>query len=174
MHPEFITIPLINSDEVTLVDVEDAEVVAPYRWRVNATGYVVTTRRVSRDGLGPNSIYLHRLIMGEPRGLEVDHISRDRLDNRRRNLRPATRGQNASNTPANRTSVSGYRGVVWHGRGAKKWTARVQAEGRVYYLGYFNTAEEAARARDQKAQELHGDFVYLNFPTVVSSSPGQA
>lgn len=87
----------------------------------------------------------------------ADHISRDRLDNRRSNLRWATKKQNGANMQP-RPNSSGYRGVSRRGT-RKKFQAII-----TLHLGTFDTAEEAARAYDAKAREIWGEFATLNFP----------
>jgi hypothetical protein len=98
---------------------------------------------------------MHRLIMGlEDRKLVVDHIDGDTLNNRRSNLRIATRQQNGWNR----------RGVERHNlRGAYlnksgRWEAHIKADGRLLYLGSFDTEQEAHAAYLAKAAELHGDW----------------
>ena len=93
---------------------------------------------------------------------ELDHINRDRQDNRLQNLRLASKTENGHNrTPR---GSSKYAGVSWYDP-LQKWKAGVSKNGNFYYLGYFENEEEAARARDKKARELYGDRATLNFPT---------
>lgn len=60
-------------------------------------------------------------------------------------------------------STSGFRGVSWH-KGRKKWIARIGANNIRKHLGCFDTPEEAGRAYDKGAKELHGKRARLNFP----------
>lgn len=143
MHDaEYIAIPLRDRrGEViahALVDLEDAAQ-AEHRW-YSDQGYA-TRRRPRNEG----RFYLHREILGlaqdDPR--HGDHINRDRLDNRRANLRIATMAQNRQNRGANQGSTSKWRGVSWckfHG----KWKAHVNLNGRPRHLGYFTDEEQAA------------------------------
>ncbi len=110
---------------------------------------VVTTRQ------------MHRQIIDADPALDVDHRNRDGLDNRRANLREATRSQNLCNKEQDR-GVSGFVGVGLHCGGL--WYARVQKDRRVYSGGYHRDPVAAARARDALAIKLHGVFVRLNFP----------
>ena len=92
---------------------------------------------------------------------ELDHINRDRQDNRISNLRLATKALNGHNrTPR---GSSRYSGVSWYAP-QEKWKASVAKDGVFYYLGYFESEEEAARTRDKKAVELYGAAATLNFP----------
>lgn len=105
---------------------------------------------------------LHRLIMDCPKGLEVDHINHDNLDNRKNNLRIVTRKQNRYNTRRQVGSVSKFKGV-WYYKGRNKpWVASVNKDKKKYSLGYFYTQEEAAIAYNKKALELFGEYACLN------------
>lgn len=97
---------------------------------------------------------LHRLLMGNPAGKDVDHINGDILDNRKDNLRAVSRSINNMNSPAIHSS-SGYRGVIFH-RASGRWTARLKHNGRVLSLGYHKTPEEANRIRLLKEMEVFG------------------
>lgn len=88
---------------------------------------------------------------------ELDHINRNRLDNRIANLRPATRAQNQQNQRRPKLSASGFRGVERH---HSKWHARITANGVKHHVGSFATAEEAAAAYWEAARRLHGEFAY--------------
>jgi len=146
-----------------IIDAEDADKVLPYKWRIISGGYAARCRRRA-DGPGPFYIRLHAVILGEPsEGTEPDHISGNRLDNRKQNLRPATRSQNLMNKGMQSNNQSGYRGVHWF-KHASLWTAKIQKNRQVTHLGYFHTPEEAAHAYDGAARELFGEFARLNFP----------
>lgn len=113
---------------------------------------------------------LHRVILarivGRPlkHGEDCDHINRNSLDNRRCNLRVATRSENCSNKAARVDNKIGYKGVHFHTK-TKRWRASITKYGKRVSLGLFTTPEEAARAYDTAARELHGDFAFLNFPS---------
>lgn len=150
-----VEIPLVNGRGIALIDDEDAPAVCRHRWYLVAAGYAMT-------GSGSSAVYMHRLIMAAPPGIEVDHRDRTRkLDNRRSNLRLATGRQNQGNAGLAVTNTSGYRGVSpLNGR----WRAQIRDHGRVRHLGYFDDPAEAARAYDRAAAEVFGAFASLNFP----------
>lgn len=136
-------------DPRILFDEEDAHLVKDKIWLIHSTGYVYTKQN------GEN-IFLHKLILSDLTKL-VDHKNRNRLDNRRDNLRYATRSQNCINRLS--TSKSGYRGVyLVQGR----WVAEIKYEKQRKFLGGFTTKEKAAIAYNVAAIKYHGEFAILN------------
>lgn len=147
---------------VATVDPEDYEWLRGFRWHATTSRgktYAATT-------VNGKSVSMHRMIMNPPPGMQVDHKSKDRLNNRRDNLRLATARQNRHNTGPSRKrkgrpKSSQFVGVTRHG---DKWKVKIKHEGVEHFLGYFDDEIEAALAWDAKAKELRGDFAYLNFP----------
>ena len=146
---------------VALVDDEDYELVSSYNWCIyyNQTAGPYAFGAPKGAGRGAKRILMHTLITGYK---QTDHIDHDGLNNQRHNLRPATHAQNQWNQ-VSQAGRSGYRGVYWIERD-QKWRANVRAHKKNYYLGQYETKEEAARVRDAAARELHGEFAVLNFP----------
>ena len=160
-----IRIPLTGG-RVAIIDDADAHLAA-HRWRAwhpkhacPDRWYAVRTR--SRTD-GDEMVFLHREVLYVPDGMEVDHVDRDGLNCRRDNLRAATHAQNLHNRGRQKNSRSGLKGVHW-ARRERKWVAQIAVNGRRVFLGYHATAEEAARAYDAMAKDLHGEFAHLNFP----------
>jgi hypothetical protein len=150
-----VRIPLGRSGKFALIDDEDGDYVVEAHWQLDGRGYAfVCGPRPRRE-----HIKLHRVLLAPiPAGMEVDHINRDRLDNRRANLRLVTRSQNTQNSLTH--ARSGYRGV--HQKGSH-WRACVNTHRHNQHLGMYNTPEEAARAVDRFNIE-HGSLAPLNFP----------
>ena len=92
---------------------------------------------------------------------DIDHINRDRTDNRLANLRPVTRSQNLQNMSLRSDNASGFKGVYLDKHGMK-WCAEIKAGGRRIKLGRFGTARSAADAYDRAAAEHFGAFACLN------------
>ena len=106
-------------------------------------------------------VHMHKIILGDKEGLEIDHKDGNGLNNRKDNIRWATKAQNQANSAAR----SGrYKGVSPPQHRRKRWKAEIRCKGIRYDLGCFDTEEDAARAYDAKAKELHGEFARLNFP----------
>lgn len=140
-------VPLMHG-KFAIVDDADYATVAHVPWHVGGGGYA--TARI--DG---QLVLMHWLIAGKWR----DHVSRDRLDNRRSNLRLADRSQNNFNKTRRCDNKHGFVGVSYDARRKNKpWSARVTAYGKDYSAGYHATLEDAAAARDALAQQVHGEF----------------
>jgi hypothetical protein len=149
---------------VAIVDEADYDLVmAHQRWKADRHGrtyYAVVNLWSGGECVG--AVRMHRLIL--PGAEMVDHINGDGLDNRRCNLRVATNMQNQWNAGRRADNSSGYKGVSLR-RATGKWYAYIRVNGFQHSLGFHDTAEHAARARDAAALEMHGEFARLNFPT---------
>lgn len=93
----------------------------------------------------------------------VDHENGVRLDNRKSNLRIADATGNSANASIPTTNVSGFKGAhLTSKRGSKKWLANISVGNKSQHIGYFHTAEEAARAYDIAAIAHYGEFAKTN------------
>ena len=176
------------SDEYTIVDDEDYDKVVEalgkrakwYLWK-STTG-----KKYAMSGCRYKSV--HRVVMGNPKGMDIDHIDGDGLDNRKENLRICTRSQNCANKKVRRDSQSGYKGVCEIKKPLRKKYVSKKTGKTTYHecmpkkrfqayisnpktkfpkkrhisLGYFHTAEEAALAYNKAALEMYGEFAVLN------------
>ena len=149
-----------------IVDPEDYDELRQYEWFAMSNRQKFYAVRLVLTG-GPKRstlVSMHRQIINVEDGLVVDHINHEAMDNRRANLRPATRSQNARHRKkcAQPTS-SKYKGPAWE-KGMDKWVARICVDGKSMHLGYFTKEIEAAKAYDEAAKKYHGEFAALNFP----------
>lgn len=154
----------LSQGKFTLVSDEDYERVMQFKWSYD-NGYASRNAYTKLpDGtVRRERIMLHRFIMGTPPGMDCDHRNRNKLDNRRCNLRNATRSQNMANSPAAPgKKYSPYKGVFRFRDG--NWYSEIRVNGKRRYLGQFPTDVDAARAYDRASLAAWGDFAYLNFP----------
>lgn len=157
--------------KVTLVDDADFEYLSRWTWQFNNRGYVNREGKVYlKDGSGlylRKTIILHRDILNAPKGMVVDHIDHNPLNNQRSNLRLCTPKQNLRHRQKMRTRLgqSQFIGVVYSDRKKrrKRWMPVVITGGKRFTFGYFATERQAAIARDMWALDLHGEFVATNF-----------
>lgn len=140
----------------TCVDRVDAEKLKCERWRLSSDGYVV---RDVKQGGKTKTVRLHREIMTPSEGRVVDHVNGYRLNNLRRNLRPATVGQNNANSAPRRPDK--YRGVYWVEK-LGKYRVKLTAGGKSIHVGLFENEHEAALAYNEAARHHHGEFARLN------------
>ncbi len=161
-----LAIPLSNRPGIfTLISECDLLLISPYRWRLSTNGYVVATIQGPRNS---RIIYLHRLLLNPPPGLQVDHIWGDKLDNRRESLRLATRAENQRSRHTAAHSSTGFRGVTRTRWGT--FQASLKLNGKTIHLGTHVALETAALVRDAGARRFHGDFAFLNCPDMPTPS----
>lgn len=140
------------------IDTADLPMVQAFNWRSEICRTKIYAVRYKSIGNGERAwLRLHRVILNAPEGMEVDHINGDGLDNRRRNLRLASRSENARNRGATAANTSGFKGVDYF-KPTEKYRAYITVHGKRSYLGYFDTAEEAHAAYAEAARALHGEF----------------
>lgn len=150
------------------IDRADWPLVQPYKWYLRH-GYASTTthrKGCSRTDKNRNiNMPMTFVLLGRtPLGFVVDHIDRNRLNNRRSNLRWVTEIQNRWNTGTRRLAASTYKGVCQDGH---RWCARIQGK----HLGSFDSEREAALAYDKGARFFFGECAFLNFPEEHYSLP---
>lgn len=146
----------LSTGETVLVSPEDHRFLTQFNWyrsKSPRSTYAVTS-------VGGKTVYMHRLIMAAPQGLEVDHVNNDGLDNRRENLRLCTSAENKANMRIRCDNKSGNKGVNFD-KQTGKWRARIKFNNKEYSLGRHTTKEAAIKARE-KAQILHGEFARLH------------
>jgi hypothetical protein len=160
----FRRIPLTQG-KYAIVDPEDFERLNKHKWHAVKSGSTFYAIRCVGPAKRTTYIRMHREILHPPDHLVVDHINHNGLDNRKANIRPATRAQNNFNRliAKGKNSSSKYKGVSWK-KDRKKWRARIHVNGRYKFLGYFKEEKQAAKAYDEAAKKYHGEFASLNFP----------
>jgi hypothetical protein len=130
------------------VDDADFEWLSQWKWHYATTGYAQRNLQAKPKH---KMISMHTLIMETPKGREVDHINRDKLDNRRVNLRIVTRSINSHNKPAQSNNTTGHKGVYWAAY-TNRYRVLIKINGTQIHVGYFKNLSDAIRAR--KAIEI--------------------
>jgi hypothetical protein len=160
-------IPLRGGRFVAVVDDDDYEYLSQFRWRALIHG-TDENRRVY--AVRATKIRMHRVIWERwhgdiPPGYEIDHREPGEfcgLDNRRDNLRLATKSQNQANQRKHSNNTSGYRGVWWQ-KQARLWRVEIWVNRTKRHIGYFSDKEQAAHAYDAAAVAAFGEHARLNF-----------
>lgn len=143
-------IPLTRN-QIALVDEEDFEFISKYKWHINTSGYAYNSGKKQ---------LMHCLILGNP-SEEIDHINRNKLDNRKCNLRLVTHQQNMFNRSKQKNNKSGFKGVIFD-KYRGKWMARCGLNGKTYHLGRFEWKKDALEAYNKFVIEHMGEYAYLN------------
>lgn len=133
----------------------DYPLLSLHNWYISTKGYAFTI-------MGNKRIDMHRLVCRVPSGCVTDHINRDKLDNRRENLRPVSAMQNAQNAEY-RMGNSVYIGVRYK-KSKGLFEAYAQLNGKDVYVGRSESEIEAAEMRDAFVYRTRGEFAFLNFP----------
>jgi hypothetical protein len=151
---------------VALVDDADFDEISKQHWFFvppdpktgRYSAYAYTRTKKGRMGM-------HTAVMKPDAGMETDHQNHDGLNNQRYNLRNVTARQNCFNRRKKRGSTSPYKGV--HKRkDTGEYQATITYQGRLRWIGYFDSERHAALAYDMWATLLHGEFALLNFEPV--------
>lgn len=150
---------LSNSEQTAEIDAEDFEKLKNFKWRLtkssrNSTQYIVSDYRVGSKVLKK---LLHREVLGVSGKVQVDHINRNGLDNRRENLRIASGSQNGANRIKTASRTSEFKGVSWDSQ-RQKWRVSCGRE----VVGRYDSETAAAKAYNQAAEKKYGAFAKLN------------
>ncbi len=132
-------------------DIEDYDKIKDYYWYKNDQGYLLAYTR-------NKTIRMHKLFVN---GRYIDHINGNVFDNRKSNLRPATKSQNGMNRGLQINNTVGVTGVYWHKKN-NKWVAYITINRKNIYIGSFSILEDAVKARKEAEEKYFGEFSYDN------------
>lgn len=141
----------LTKGKYSLIDKDDLPKVNHKSWCYHSAGYAC---RRSNDG---KIELLHRVIMNAPKGMYVDHINNEKLDNRKSNLKIVTNSENLSRS----VPKKGIKGVDFH-KQMKMWRARLHYHGKEISIGLFTTKKQALIAYNKAAKQCWGEHAWQN------------
>jgi hypothetical protein len=145
-----------KANKEIIIDDEDYPKVKKYSWRVEKDGYAIARTK----DFGTTRITIHNIILKKknPKN-HIDHINRDKLDNRKKNLRECTHSQNKMNRPMQSNSTSKIKGVFWVEE-RKRWLARLFIRPNLRMQKRFKNKKEAIHQRKIWEKEFFREFNY--------------
>lgn len=147
----------LSKGKSVLVDDGDFEWLSQWSWHYGTHGYACRATYVRGSGRKNQKntyVLMHRLINKTPDGFFTDHINRNRLDNRRSNLRTADKSLNSINRAIQPNNTSGHKGVHWFKR-LGLWQVYINKNRKRVSLGYFKNLRDAVKARKLAEKEYH-------------------
>ena len=136
-----------------LISLSDFDKVASITWTRPKDGYIKKYLEKMVNGKRVRSVILqHRLVMGAKHGELIDHINGDTADNRRENLRIASKSLNALNTQKTKGAIP-YRGVIFNKKN-NKYQAVITIMHKKQHLGFFSSADAASDAYQTRQMEV--------------------
>ena len=152
----------LENNSIALISNSDLEIILQFIWYLSKDGYPVTYSTDDKSIIYKNGLKMHKLLIQDiQKGYVIDHINRNKLDNRRNNLRICTQKQNSYNTSKSINSINNYKGVRQQTN--TLWTAIVTKDKKIYKIKDILTDKEAAIIYDSMAEELFGEFAGKNF-----------
>ena len=145
-----------NTNKQFIFDVDDYEKVSKYHWYEETNGYIRSSGQKKED-----KVLLHRLVMGFPEDIVIDHINHNTFNNKKSNLRIATTSQNAMNRIKSSNNTSGMSGVVWV-KSRNKWKSQIKFNNQLIFLGEYDRFEDAEKRRKQAEEKYFGEYSYDN------------
>jgi len=140
----------LTNGKYAVVDNEEFNFLNQWKWYIS-NGYA--SRDIFIKG-NRKCIYMHRLINNTKENFVTDHINRNKLDNRKSNLRNATGSQNGINRGLNKNNTSGYKGIIWR-KDTKKWQVRIRVNYKTFYFGCYKNIKDAIKARKESELKYH-------------------
>lgn len=141
---------LADTNKPVYFDLEDYNLIKDILWNTDncgyARGYDIKSKRYVR---------MHKIITNTDESTIIDHINRDKLDNRKENFRYATSSENRINSNIRSDNISGIQGVSLENG---KWRVRISVNGKYLHLGMFDDFDDAVKARLKAEKQYYGEF----------------
>lgn len=150
-YSEIIIYDIGNNEKCRVkIDTDKIKDIIHIKWHIDKNGYIAGLENGKQ-------VKLHRKIMKPNKGIKVDHMNRDKLDNRVGNLRIVNSSQSTMNRGIQKNNSSGVTGVKFDEKNSR-WIARIGVYNKQIWLGSFNTANEAIEARRKAEEKYHGEY----------------
>lgn len=142
-----------------IVDADTYDYLNQFKWHLNSDGYPQHSfwNKETKKDVDKK---MHQIVMNTPKGMDTDHISADKLDNRRNNLRVCTHSQNMMNRSRQSNNTSGYKNIYWSEQ-HKQYRIIMVVSKKRYNLGLYRTIDGAVKARNKFLDKLHGQYANL-------------
>lgn len=153
----------LTQGKFATIDNEDYELVRGYKWQAlrSVNGFYAVHAYLDKTTGKNRKLFLHKLVIGAGDNEQVDHRNRNTLDCRKQNLRQATSAQNAWNRGRQANNLTSHYKRVYFDKTHGRFRAKIMSNGRVTYLGYFRTEEEAASAYSKACSEQRGEWAVI-------------
>lgn len=158
---------ILTQNKIALVDSSDYLKVLGHTWHAYFDGnnwYALTNISVCNGKY--RTVSMHRLLLGEPKNVKIDHVDGNGLNNRRKNLRFASDSHNQCNSRKRKNCTSRFKGVYWR-KDRNCWQAQIgsQKNQTRRSLGFFTSERLAAATYDSAARKTYQRFARTNFST---------
>lgn len=148
----------LSQNKQAIVDDEDYPLLCKYKWTFHPCGYAYRNQKLNGK---IKKVYMHRFIMNYNGEKDIDHINHNGLDNRKSNLRIASRSENLANKGKSANHSSKYKGVCYD-KSKSKWVCYIQVRKKQIFLGRYETEKEAGMMYNHFASLYFGEFACLN------------
>lgn len=154
----------LNKGKFAIIDDDDYERVSKKIWwcevKKNKKAIYACNSLYIKEKQRVTTLRMHRFIMGAKKGVQIDHINGNGLDNRKSNLRFCTNSQNRRNTSVSKKKAgSNFKGVDFKNG---LWRSRITIDKKQIHLGYFKNEIDAAKNYEEAAKKLFGNFYKIN------------
>lgn len=153
-----------KTGNIMLLSKSDLPFIMNFKWYLNSNGYPSTYGTIDQAIKYNCPVTLHQLIFGPlEKGYVVDHINRNKLDNRRDNLRICTILQNSYNKSKPKNAKNKYKGVIKNGNKNSSYIASITKDGIKHEIKHIQSEDDAAHIYDMMAEDLFGIYAGKNF-----------
>jgi len=153
---------ILTQGKVAIVDNEDYDYLNQFKWYAsNKNGKFYVQKKITVSKNKTTCISMHRFIMKPNKGMVIDHLDGNPLNNKKNNLRICTHAENMRNSKIRINNKSGYKGVSYQ-ENSNNYRASIRFNNIKINIGDFIDPIDAARAYNAAALKYHGEFAHLN------------